>query len=123
MASIDTGASYLQSASQFEGCTVDYQPITTKDPFAMKQWLDATIVAASADAGKAVTPRFNGVAFNVRNLTSQNQDARTSWNVPRLAPAIANSLAPGFSNNLSSGLSIYGFSLRSVMLTSQRKQR
>jgi hypothetical protein len=123
MASIDTGASWLQSASQFNVCTVDYQPIATADPFMLKQWIDATLVASAADAGKNVTPRFNGVAYNARALTSQNQDARTSWAIPRNVPAVANSLAPGFSSNVTTALSIYGFSLRSNPLTNQRKQR
>lgn len=123
MGSIDTQSAYTQSPTLFGVCTADYQPIATDNPFAMKQWIDMVVVASAADAGKSVVPRFNGAAYTARNLVSQDRDARVSYGVPRNVPAVANSLSPGFSMAGSGSLSFYGVSLRSVMLTDQRKQR
>lgn len=115
----------LQIDGTFALQTVDYQPITSEDPFSLKQWIDATFVGSAASVGASIIPRFNGVAYNARQLVSQNQDARMSVAVPRNAPAVADSLAPGYSVSISGAgqVEMYGIALRSNTLTNQRKQR
>jgi hypothetical protein len=123
MAAMDQLDALAHSTTLFGDATADYQPITSGDPFSLKQWVDMTFVASAADATKSVTPRFNGSAGPARTLTSQGQDARTTWGVGRNTPAVANSLAPGFTHTGTGALTLYGVSLRSVLLTDQRKQR
>lgn len=123
MASIDTGDIWTQSASQFGPATVDYQPISSRAPFSMKQWQDMVVVCAASDAGKTITPRFNGTNFTSRDLISQNRDARVGFGVPRNAPAVANTLSPGLTIASSLEARLYGVVLRSVELTDQRKNR
>jgi hypothetical protein len=119
--------------ASFAPMVLDYQPISDGDALTLRQWIDecwvfdtATATFLSAGIPVKPTPRWNGVdyASAAQAAKSQSQDSRVSWCVPRNAPAVANTLAPGLKvASTAYPMSIYGLALRSVPLTSQRKQR
>lgn len=122
-----------QVTASFAPLVMDYQPVSDGDALTLRQWIDevwvfdtATATFLSGGVPVSITPRWNGTDFapQTQVAKSQRNDARASWSIPRNAPAVANTLAPGIKvASTVYPMSIYGLALRSVPLTSQRKQR
>lgn len=122
-----------QVTASFAPLTLDYQPVSDGDALTLRQWIDevwvfdtATATFLSGGVPVSPTPRWNGIdyAAQAHAAKSQAQDSRLSFSIPRNAPAVANTLAPGLKvASTVYPMSIYGIALRSVPLTSQRKQR
>jgi hypothetical protein len=87
------------AGTQFAAATGDFQPQYGPDPGSSKQWIEMCAMFDKASAGKLVTPRFNGVAYDANALVQYplQDDARSYFGVSMEAPAVANLLAPGFS--------------------------
>jgi hypothetical protein len=128
---LDTGSAYVPDpAAGYAFATVDFQPIFGERPFDVKHWIDMTTVFSLESAGKIITPRFNGAAGADHTLvltSGATGDSRTTYGVPRNAPAMSTALAPGFSKVAYVGSEnasrFHGIALRYVDLSNQRRQR
>jgi hypothetical protein len=103
-----------------------FQPVFAQDPFAAKQWIDASFIFDVGSIGKSLTPAWNATGSPSAALKGGAQyvtESRAVFGVPRRA-AIGNTLAPGFSlAALGSSTKLYALSLRYRQFGEQQLHR
>jgi hypothetical protein len=103
-----------------------FQPVFAQDPFAAKQWIDASFVFDVGSIGKSLTPAWNATGSPSAALKGGSQyvtESRAVFGVPRRA-AVGNTLAPGYSlAALGSSTKLFAISLRYRQFGEQQLHR
>lgn len=98
--------------------SITYQPVYADNPFAQRQWQTLSVSADTASA--TITPTFNSTAGNSRAIDATG---RVSFDVPRNAPAIGNTMQVKIDVTTSARTKLYGFAIDFVDMTDRRRNR
>lgn len=122
---INSGAAQHAEVTGF----VTLQPVYGGDPFATKQWIDATYVFDGSTGGVSTVAEFNGAYtpfFTV--VAAVNVDRRVTYGVPRRTPAVAQGLEIGLAfycseDGATVAPKMWGIRMRFTVISDQQTRR
>lgn len=99
---------------------VQFARVYADNPFVQRHWQSVSLSADVTGGSAVVTPNFNGLDGAPRTLDSSG---RATFEVPRNAPAIGNTMQVGFSVSTTAKVALHGFALTYRDQTERNKNR